>query len=122
MENKMVKLPFRSFKITGRSQAGYEVYSGEKTGLPKEFGSIPDLQPEEMLFIAVYLGERPTGGYRIKPVDISLEKSRLRVRYKEEKPTSAFMVSQAFSYPALLLAVEKEFLPSGPLRVILEQK
>lgn len=117
----MVKLPFYSFKINGRSRPGYEVYSGEKSDFPKEFRSLPQIRPEEMIFIAVYLGERPTGGYKIRPVEVSLEESRLRVRYKEEKPPPSSMVSQAVSYPALLLAVEKNILPSGPLKVILEQ-
>ncbi len=117
----MVKLPFYSFKINGRSRPGYEVYSGGKSDCPEEFRSLPQIRrPEEMIFIALYLGERPTGGYQIKPVEVRLEESRLRIRYKEEKPSPSTMVSQAFSYPALLLAVEKSFLPSGPLEVILE--
>ena len=114
----MVKLPFYSFKINGRSRPGYEVYSGGKSDCPEEFRSLPQIRrPEEMIFIALYLGERPTGGYQIKPVEVRLEESRLRIRYKEEKPSPSTM-SPAFSYPALLLAGE-EFLPSG-LEVILE--
>ena len=74
------------------------------------------------MYFAIYLGKRPTGGYKITPVSVSLEKSRLSVKYREEHPATASLVSQAFSYPALLITVEKRLLPTGDPLVVLRRK
>ncbi|HHU83399.1 MAG TPA: uridine diphosphate-N-acetylglucosamine-binding protein YvcK [Firmicutes bacterium] len=122
--SRPVSLPFASHKIEGRSQAGCEVYLSPPGGkdLPEGIPALAGVRPEETVYIAIYLGKRPTGGYKITPVSVSLEKSRLSVKYKEEHPATASLVTQAFSYPALLITVEKRFLPAGKLLVVFQEE
>lgn len=122
--NQPALLPFASHKIEGRPQPGCEVFHfprGRK-GLPERVSALSGIRPEETVYFAIYLGKRPTGGYKITPVSVSLEKSRLSVKYREEHPATASLVSQAFSYPALLITVEKRLLPTGDLVVVFEEE
>lgn len=119
---KPVALPFTSYKIEGRSQAGCEVYVCPREKLPKDIPALSGVTPEETVYIVIFMGKRPTGGYKIKPVSVSLERSQLYVRYKEEHPAASSLVSQAFSYPALLLTVKKRFLPPGTLPVVFKEE
>jgi uncharacterized cofD-like protein len=120
--NQPVSLPFASHKIEGRPQAGCEVYLSPGKSLPEVIPALAGLRPEETVYLAIYLGKRPTGGYKITPVSVSLERSRLSVKYREERPATACLVSQAFSYPALLITVEKRLLPAGELHIVFEEE
>ena len=124
IRNQPVLLPFTSYKIEGRPQAGCEVYFSPrgKKGLPEGIPAQAGVRPEETVYLAIYLGKRPTGGYKITPVSVSLERSRLSVKYREERPATACLVSQAFSYPALLITVEKRLLPAGKLYIVFEKE
>ena len=81
----------------------------EATGL-----RVPDAG--EGTYLAVFWGEKPTGGYTVEVLSARPEGSRMVVRLALEEPPPDAMVSQALTYPyatAILRDVdpgEKEFV------------
>ncbi len=71
---------------------------------------VPDVG--EGTYLAVFWGERPTGGYTVDVLSANLAADRVSVEVALEPPPEDAMVSQALTYPyaaALVRAVE----PSG---------
>lgn len=70
----------------------------------------------EGTYLAVFWGEKPTGGYTVEVLSARTEGSRIMVRLALQKPPPDAMVSQALTYPyavAVLQGVdagEKEFV------------
>ena len=54
--------------------------------------------------VLVALGERPTGGYAIAPISAVTTPQGTRITIREQRPARGAIVTQAFTYPWLLLA------------------
>ncbi len=67
------------------------------------------LDAGDMLALVV-LGERPTGGYSIVPVFAVSTDDGVHITVREQRPSPGIVVTQALTYPWVLLAV-----PSVPI-------
>jgi len=61
------------------------------------------------MIVAVFLGEKPTGGYKVEITAIEEDrgKGRLRVVVRERKPPAGAMVIQALTQPYHIVRVKK---------------
>ncbi len=59
--------------------------------------------------LAVFMGERSTGGYSISLQDLRLNGTTLTVTVVETAPKPGEMVTQAFTYPLLLIQLDQSF-------------
>lgn len=59
--------------------------------------------------LVVFMGERSTGGYAIALSDIEDRDGTLMVKVREKSPKPGDIVTQAFTYPLLLIQLEKDF-------------
>lgn len=62
---------------------------------------------------AVFLGERPTGGYRVEIVGVRREKDALVVEYVERAPGAADIVTQILTSPFHIVKLPQF---NGPIR------
>ncbi len=67
-----------------------------------------DLTKHTLVVIAV--GTRPTGGYEVGIPEVFLEDQGLVVEYYERTPEPGTMVTQAFTYPYIMIAVEGQYM------------
>ena len=63
-------------------------------------------------YLAVYWGERPTGGYSLAVESARLEGELVTVRLALEKPPRSALVTQALTYP-YAVAVVRDLDPGG---------
>lgn len=75
----------------------------------------PAIDFDKYVVACVFLGQRPTGGYRVEFGKPYIKDNKMVVPYKERKPTG--FVTQALSYPYRLKVFEK---PVGK-EVVLEK-
>ena len=71
----------------------------------------PSVDWSREMVAAVFLGERPTGGYRIAVREAREVAGKLRVTVVERKPPPDAMVTQAFTTPFQVVAVKRSRLP-----------
>ncbi len=64
---------------------------------------------EEQKVLIVFMGERSTGGYSIMLREIEAEGGVFRVITNEKSPGPNDIVTQAFTWPALILQLEESF-------------
>lgn len=66
---------------------------------------------EGILYLLVTYGEKPTGGYNVEITGISEEENKLVVTANFTEPGEDDMVTEAFTYPYDLVAIEDPGLP-----------
>lgn len=69
---------------------------------------------ERHVAVVAYMGERPTGGYRIHISELVAEErlgGALRLRLTVDSPGPSDFVTQAFTYPLDVVLLEREALP-----------
>lgn len=69
----------------------------------------PGINFEQEMVLAVFAGEKSTGGHgiRIEKVIYAAAKKTVWVIYKEKAPEAGGMVTQALTYPSHVVAVKK---------------
>jgi len=67
--------------------------------------------PAREMAVAVFLGERRTGGYAVRIVSAEPRDGQLVVTYQESAPPAGTMVTQALTYPWTLAVVPRSTLP-----------
>ena len=110
----LVKFDFMAKNINGFTEQAFEVY-------PNKIEVFQDLLPQDLdleknLIIGMFLGERPSGGFALTPINVNLKGTSLFIYYREEKPLGKEVI-QRLTYPAVLLTVDKGDLPQGELLV-----
>ena len=68
-------------------------------------------QPAREQAVAVFLGERRTGGYAVSIESAAPQDGRLVVTYRESTPPRGTMVTQALTSPWALVVVPRSDLP-----------
>ncbi|MDD5301695.1 MAG: protease complex subunit PrcB family protein [Elusimicrobia bacterium] len=68
----------------------------------------PAIDFEKTRVAAVFVGPRPTSGYRARLIDISAEKERYLLRWYEEGPGEGEAVADGATAPFLLVSVPKD--------------
>lgn len=66
------------------------------------------LFPEDQVLV-IFMGERSTGGYSISLKDIQAQGDTLMIEVTEKSPGPNDIVTQAFTYPMLILQLEDDF-------------
>lgn len=61
--------------------------------------------------VAVFMGERRTGGYAIEVVSVRAAEGRLVVDYRESAPSPEMMVTQAITAPWAIALIGRTELP-----------
>ncbi|MFW5800712.1 MAG: protease complex subunit PrcB family protein [Spirochaeta sp.] len=60
---------------------------------------------DEAAVVAVFAGERPTGGYQLHLERVIRTPSSISLHIRESKPDPGDMVTQALTYPSLIMVV-----------------
>ncbi|MFC1801459.1 protease complex subunit PrcB family protein [Nanoarchaeota archaeon] len=68
---------------------------------------LPDVNFDEEMVIAVFLGTKPTGGYTIEITEVVETEDSLEVYVKETSPSPRNIVALAVTYPEHIVKVEK---------------
>lgn len=76
----------------------------------KDFAS-QTLTHENILYLLITYGEKPTGGYDVEIIDINEEGGRLVVNVLFTEPAEDEMVTQVLTYPYDLAMLEDPGLP-----------
>lgn len=80
--------------------------------------TVPPVDFTHQMVIAIFLGERPTGGYRVEITKIRTLPDQLAVEYQEVLPEEGMVHSQALTYPYVMKVIPKTnlFIHFHPLR------
>ena len=88
-----------------RDAAAWDAFwPGVQTPAPRS------LDPAREQAVAVFLGERRTGGYNVRIESATAREGRLIVTYRESPPPAGTMVTQALSSPWALVVVPRSDL------------
>lgn len=71
----------------------------------------PSLDFSRLTVVALFAGERPTGGYRIQVDGVVEDPAKARkaiVRYRVVPPARDALVTQALTYPYIVIAIERK--------------
>ncbi|MBA3424058.1 MAG: protease complex subunit PrcB family protein [Rubrobacter sp.] len=84
------------------------------SGLSRSAGTtVPDAG--EGTYLAVFRGEKPTGGYSVEITSARVEGDRVTIRISLKDPPSDAMVTQALTYPYATAVIRNESLASKEL-------
>lgn len=67
--------------------------------------------PAREMAVAVFLGERRTGGYAVRIVRAETRDGQLVITFQESAPPAGSMVTQALTYPWVLAVLPRSTLP-----------
>lgn len=79
--------------------------ASEATGPPPE---VEDVDFTKEVVVALFAGERPTGGWRIEDLEVKRQGTFSAVSYAVVGPGKGCMTTQALTSPYLVLAVKGE--------------
>lgn len=70
---------------------------------------LPSVDFDRVMIVAVFSGEKPSGGYGIEIAKIEEDaaKGQLRVFFRETQPPSGFMAIQSLTQPYHLIKVKR---------------
>ena len=69
------------------------------------------------MVVALFMGERPTGGYAIEITRVERADSGLAVHYRSKGPDQGAMLTQALTQPFHLIKLPRD---DGPVRFVPE--
>ena len=70
-------------------------------------GKRPAIDFGRDMVIAVFLGQRPTAGYRVRIMDVRQTPDELQVHVRERKPDGNAVLAQVLSYPYVMIRLPK---------------
>lgn len=98
---------------TGGQALNYQILSQAPDQLKNSIEALKKgkgyfLFPEDQVLV-IFMGERSTGGYSISLKDIQAQGDTLMIEVTEKSPGPNDIVTQAFTYPMLILQLEDDF-------------
>jgi hypothetical protein len=72
-------------------------------------GTPPKVDFTKQMVISIFAGEKPTGGFSVRVTKVIDDSSRAVVHWQLRAPPPDAMVTQALTYPSLLIRIEKRF-------------
>lgn len=72
---------------------------------------LPKIDFEKEMVVAVFMGERPSGGYSIEIINIVRTEEEIVVAVKEKEPPADSLRTMALTQPYHIVAVKRYFLP-----------
>ena len=94
-----------SHRVVRDAAAWDAFWQDVQTSAPRPF------RPDREQAVAVFLGERRTGGYTVRIENAAAQEGRLVVTYQESPPPPGTMVTQALTSPWALVVVPRSDLP-----------
>lgn len=88
---------------TASSQEEWEMLWKEHSASP----SVPTVDFNKQTVLAVFAGQKSTGGYAIKITSIRIEGQKLMVSYHESEPEKGKVTSQVLTAPSHIVKVDK---------------
>ncbi len=75
---------------------------------------VPSVDFNEEMIVAVFAGEKRTGGYEVEIAEIEADRTKrqLRVSYRESKPPPDAIVTQVLTQPYHIVKLKKIDLPA----------
>jgi hypothetical protein len=67
----------------------------------------PEVDFEKEAVVAVFAGQKPTGGYSVTIQAVSLSDKTLQVAYSEKSPSPDSITTQVISYPSHIVKIDK---------------
>ena len=90
-------------QVVVRTPAEWKAFWKENwPGLP-----MPAVDFTKSMVIGVFLGSRPTGGYRVTITGIESEGANVAVTYREDRPGARDILAQVLTFPHHLVRVER---------------
>lgn len=90
-----------------RSQSEWETLWQRHTAAETSPPAPPVVDFNKEIAIAIFLGEKPTGGHAVEIVRVDRKDGELVINYKELNPAPGGMVTQAFTQPFHMVRVAK---------------
>ena len=97
------------------------ILSPSAAGVERESGASVPSDAARGTYLAVYWGEKPTGGYSLAVRSARLVGDRVRVRLALEEPPPEAIVTQALTYP-YAVAVVRGLDPTGKAFLFVDQR
>lgn len=96
----------KSFTLTIDNSGAWQNYWRDNFGDPSEAPKDIDFNKEQL--VAIHLGTRPTGGYKVSVASIQRAKpGEVRVSYVESLPLPGVTVTQAETTPWVIVRMDK---------------
>jgi len=78
---------------------------------PQAASTTPTINFENFQVVAIFAGEKPTGGYSIEIISVQKISDKLIIQYKERAPSPNLMVIQILTQPFHIMTIPKTNLP-----------
>jgi len=73
--------------------------------------AVPDIDFSRQEVVAIFLGQRPSGGYSVEIVNVAADETSVTVRWRERTPTAGIPPSDGTTTPYALRVIAKSDLP-----------
>jgi hypothetical protein len=94
-------------QIAIRNQAEWtELWKRHAANKPKQ-PLLPEINFGQEMVVAVFLGEKPTGGYGIQIIQVAKTDRGVEVSYREQSPAPGAMTIQALTQPFHIVRIPK---------------
>jgi len=103
-------------QIVIRSQSEWQKLWRQHTSTSTAPAPLPAVDFDKEMVAAVFLGEKPTGGYDIEIVSVERSADTLTVSFKEGDPQPGGITTQAFTQPFHIVSISIEGTPSVRFR------
>lgn len=94
-----------SLQIAISKQADWKDLWQRHTSNKSRQPALPEINFGEEMVVAVFLGDRPTGGYEVEIISAEQSESALRVSFGEKGPPPGAMTIQALTQPYHIVRV-----------------
>jgi hypothetical protein len=89
-----------------RTQAEWEMLWQRHTSAETNLSPPPALDFNKEIAVAIFLGEKPTGGFAVEIVRVERIGDELVINYKEASPAPGAIVTQALTQPFHIVRID----------------
>lgn len=104
-------------RVVIRSRDDWVALWGQHMQIQAAPPSAPPVDFSRDMVVALFMGERSTGGHQIEVTHVERADSGLAVRYRSQSPDPGAMVSQALTQPFHLITIPRD---DGPVVFVAE--
>lgn len=109
-------LALRTIRGAGRNDSGFAAFTsadelGEAWAQLRQAPAMPEVDWDREWVAAAFMGQRPTGGYRITMEDVRVAGREVRILVHSREPGPTDVVTMVITYPSHWAAVERPARP-----------
>ncbi len=90
-----------------KSQTEWQEFWNEHASVHASMPEFPEVNFSQEIVIAVFSGEKPSGGYSIEIIEISLAENQTTVLYEELSPRPEQLVTEALTQPFHIAKIDR---------------